>query len=56
VGRLPVITRGRNGRVAGIITRSDLLAAHERRLDAERRAEPTIRIPRPALWRENEED
>jgi CIC family chloride channel protein len=33
VGRLPVIERG-TGRLVGIISRSDLLAAHERRLGA----------------------
>src|SRR5690606_36422775 len=31
VGRLPVVER-RSGRLVGIITRSDLLSAHERRL------------------------
>jgi CBS domain-containing protein len=37
VGRLPVVTRGDPSRLAGIVSRSDLLAAHERRLAAERR-------------------
>jgi H+/Cl- antiporter ClcA len=32
VGRLPVVTREKPHRVVGIITRSDLLRAHERRL------------------------
>ena len=31
IGRLPVVTP--DGRLAGIITRSDLLAAHGRRLE-----------------------
>jgi CBS domain-containing protein len=33
VGRLPVIERG-SGRLVGILSRSDILAAHERRLGA----------------------
>ena len=32
VGRLPVVTRGAPRRVLGMLSRSDLLAAHERRL------------------------
>jgi len=41
VGRLPVI--GEDGRVVGILSRSDVLAAHERRLDETRRkAEATL--------------
>ncbi|HVE83017.1 MAG TPA: chloride channel protein, partial [Myxococcales bacterium] len=36
VGRLPVVRRDEPGRVVGIITRSDLLAAHARRLENER--------------------
>jgi H+/Cl- antiporter ClcA len=41
VGRLPVVTRARERRVIGIVTRSDLLAAHASRLRAARtRAEP----------------
>ena len=35
VGRLPVITRADPSRVVGIITRSDLLRAHEARLAGE---------------------
>lgn len=34
VGRLPVVTRAEPRRVVGIISRSDLLDAHQRRLDA----------------------
>jgi H+/Cl- antiporter ClcA len=41
VGRLPVVTRENPRRVIGIVTRSDLLAAHAPRLEAERtRATP----------------
>ena len=43
VGRLPVLADDGSGRVVGILTRSDLLAAHERRLDeTRRRAKPTV--------------
>lgn len=35
IGRLPVVERDRPRRVIGILTRSDLLAAHHRRLDEE---------------------
>jgi len=45
VGRVPVISADGHRRLLGILSRSDLLAAHERRLDARRRAEPTIRLP-----------
>lgn len=37
VGRLPVVADDGSGRVIGILSRSDLLAAHERRLDETRR-------------------
>ena len=37
VGRLPVVGPGPDERVVGIITRSDLIEAHERRLHAENR-------------------
>jgi CIC family chloride channel protein len=40
VGRLPVVSREDPTRVIGIVTRSDLIAAHSRRLDAEHRGEP----------------
>jgi H+/Cl- antiporter ClcA len=36
VGRLPVVSRAAPRTVIGIITRSDLLSAHKKRLDAER--------------------
>ena len=35
VGRLPVVSE--DGRVVGILSRSDVIAAHERRLDETRR-------------------
>ncbi len=44
VGRLPVVARDRPGHVIGILTRSDLIAAHAPRLDAERRREPLYRL------------
>jgi CIC family chloride channel protein len=37
VGRLPVVDRNAPDRVVGMITRSDLLAAHARRLEEDRR-------------------
>jgi CBS domain-containing protein len=40
VGRLPVVSRTDPTRVVGILTRSDLIAIHSRRLDAEHRGEP----------------
>ncbi|HVS70392.1 MAG TPA: chloride channel protein [Phycisphaerae bacterium] len=46
VGRLPVISRAKPGMLVGIITRSDVLAAHRRRLrDAFDPAPPTVSIP-----------
>jgi H+/Cl- antiporter ClcA/predicted transcriptional regulator len=43
VGRLPVVASDGSRRVVGILSRSDLLAAHERRLDeGRRRAEATL--------------
>ncbi len=46
VGRLPVVSRTDPGRVVGIVTRSDLVAVHSRRIDAERRRDPHYRLPR----------
>ncbi len=42
VGRLPVVTRETPNRVTGIISRSDLLAAHQQRLRAAHRVEHSI--------------
>jgi chloride channel protein, CIC family len=42
VGRLPVIARKPSGKLVGMITRSDLLSAHRRRLDQKKRSAPTI--------------
>ena len=42
VGRLPVVSRRAERTLVGIVTRSDLLAAHKRRLAHGRVAEPTI--------------
>jgi H+/Cl- antiporter ClcA len=49
VGRVPVISADGKRRLLGILSRSDLLAAHEVRLDASKRAEPTIRFAFPVL-------
>ncbi|HEY5243874.1 MAG TPA: chloride channel protein [Polyangiaceae bacterium] len=46
VGRLPVVARDDPDRVIGIVTRSDVIAAHARRLDGERLREPHYRFPR----------
>jgi H+/Cl- antiporter ClcA len=47
VGRVPVISADGKRELRGILSRSDLLAAHEPRLEARRRAEPTIRLGLP---------
>jgi len=47
VGRIPVVAADGSRRLLGILSRSDLLAAHESRLDASRPAEPTIRLSFP---------
>jgi chloride channel protein, CIC family len=39
VGRLPVVSRAEPDKVIGILTRSDILGAHQRRLDASRSSE-----------------
>jgi CBS domain-containing protein len=44
VGRLPVVRRVQPTRVVAIITRSDLLEAHERRLDAATKARRGIKL------------
>ncbi|HEY5146961.1 MAG TPA: chloride channel protein, partial [Polyangiaceae bacterium] len=51
IGRLPVVTRRDPSRVIAILTRSDLIEAQSRRLDAEQRGEPryTWRGRRPAV-------
>jgi H+/Cl- antiporter ClcA/CBS domain-containing protein len=45
VGRLPVVARSQPDQVIGIITRSDIIAAHARRLDGELLREPKYRLP-----------
>ncbi|MEO8633789.1 MAG: chloride channel protein [Gemmatimonadales bacterium] len=45
VGRVPVISADGRRRLLGILSRSDLLAAHEGRLDAARRSEPRYGFP-----------
>jgi H+/Cl- antiporter ClcA len=51
VGRLLVVERDRPDRAIGIITRSDLLAAHRSRLRDIRRAERSIRLSIPGFRR-----
>ncbi|MDQ6827676.1 MAG: CBS domain-containing protein [Gemmatimonadota bacterium] len=46
VGRLAVVARGNPRRITGIITRSDLLHAHQRRLDAMHVVERSISFAR----------
>ncbi len=48
VGRLPVVTRDDPSRVIGIITRSDIIAVHARRLAAEQLQKPHYRLLRPS--------
>jgi H+/Cl- antiporter ClcA/CBS domain-containing protein len=45
VGRLPVVTRADPTRVVALLTRSDLLEAHERRVDEAHRPEAGIVLP-----------
>jgi chloride channel protein, CIC family len=48
IGRLPVVSREAPGRVIGMLTRSDLLAAHGRRIDEAGRAEQSLDLRR--IW------
>jgi predicted transcriptional regulator len=52
VGRLPVVSRDDPGKVIGMLTRSDLLSAHKRRLEeldlAEQHLDLTGRLRRKA--------
>ena len=50
VGRLPVVSRRDPRRVVGIVSRSDLLEAHERRLAARHRVERTIDLSATLSW------
>jgi H+/Cl- antiporter ClcA len=50
VGRLPVVSRADPRRVIGIVSRSDLLEAHERRLHARHRVERTIDLSSTLGW------
>ncbi|HTK53332.1 MAG TPA: chloride channel protein [Gemmatimonadaceae bacterium] len=50
VGRLPVVARANPRRVIGIVSRSDLLEAHERRLHAGNRVERTIDLAASFAW------
>jgi CBS domain-containing protein len=45
VGRLPVVERG-TSKLVGIVTRSDLLRAHRKRMaESQDPAKPTVRVP-----------
>ena len=48
VGRLPVVRRGADREVIGIISRSDLLAAHAPRLEAAHHVKPVRRLWPPS--------
>jgi H+/Cl- antiporter ClcA len=50
VGRLPVVSRSNPRQVLGIVSRSDLLEAHERRLHARHRVERTIDLSATIAW------
>jgi CIC family chloride channel protein len=45
IGRLPVVSRSAQTRVIGMLTRSDLLAAHARRLTENDPTEPRLKVP-----------
>ncbi|MEO8227571.1 MAG: chloride channel protein, partial [Gemmatimonadota bacterium] len=49
IGRIPVVTRVAPDRVIGIVTRSDLLGAHQRRLSGLMHAERSLDLV-PAAW------
>lgn len=51
IGRLPVIDRASGGKVIGMVTRSDLLAAHRRRLREASHAHQAIRLWGPSVRR-----
>ena len=46
IGRLAVVSRGHPHKLVGILTRSDVLSAHRRRLDETRVVAPLIRLPK----------
>jgi H+/Cl- antiporter ClcA/CBS domain-containing protein len=45
VGRLPVVSRAQPRQVVGILTRSDILSAHGRRLTENAPAQPRLKLP-----------
>jgi hypothetical protein len=45
VGRLPVVSRAAPTQVIGMLTRSDLLSAHGRRLNENDQTRPRLKIP-----------
>jgi CBS domain-containing protein len=48
--RFPVVERGTNGRLVGMIALTDLLIARTRNLEAEERRERVFALPRPFAW------
>jgi CBS domain-containing protein len=55
IGRLPVVARDGDRTLKGIITRSDLLEAHERRLEGEDQLERHLSFSIRHGWRAREE-
>jgi chloride channel protein, CIC family len=55
VGRLPVVSRSAPGKVIGMLTRSDLLSAHARRLDENVQRHAPIKLPFVRLARLSKE-
>jgi H+/Cl- antiporter ClcA len=52
VGRLPVVSRDQPDRVIGMVSRSDVIAVHARRLEGENLSKPRYRFRLPSLARE----
>jgi CBS domain-containing protein len=51
VGRLPVVSRADPSKVIGILTRSDLLSAHARRIDENVQRSAPIKLPFVSIGR-----
>jgi H+/Cl- antiporter ClcA/CBS domain-containing protein len=47
IGRLPVVLRNQPSKLIGIVTRSDILAVHQRRIESSRREKPTLNVWMP---------
>jgi H+/Cl- antiporter ClcA len=56
VGRLPIVTRAAPHRPIGIITRSDLVHAHRRRLDEAHQRHQALPVPIPRVGRRSRSD